>query len=406
MPNHIRNAAGLAALCLVFTSCALFTMEGRGGSGDSVSTTAVGGTTDTPYTAPVRPDAQASADAALAALPAFNFSGSALLVASASEISANTLFPVDGTLGEDQARLNRNAAVEARYGISFIPSTASADDIYTDALAAQNAGLYYADLLLLPANQVGRFSAAGLLRNLRNLPFWQGEEGTGAVYANLGEAVLDHSHLPAVFFNRTLAASLGYDFYAAVEEGRWTWELYLEAAAAAASLDGVSGHALSPTDDVRYDELVTATLASDTPAETLVNLLTRLLQVPPRSAAVAGNDIAALQRFTTGGLLFCVSDLFYMDWIFDAPTEWGILPLPSSDGQTRTPTAVNAPVLCVTANNEKFEMTGLTLAALDAASTDVITDAFVTERLRERLRDWQSAAMLERIADNVVWRLK
>lgn len=95
-----------------------------------------------------------------------------------------------------------------------------------------------------------------------------------------------------------------------------------------------------------------------------------------------------------------------MDWIYDASTAWGILPLPTLDGETRTPAPTNAPVLCVTANNEKFELTGLTLAALDAASTDVITDAFITERLRERLRDWQSAAMLQRIADNVVWRVK
>lgn len=405
MPNPIRTAAGLTALCLVLTSCTLFTTGEHEGSG-SPSTTAVGGTTDTPYTAPSRPDAQAKADAALAALPEADFSGTTLLIASANEISANPLFPADRDTGRRQARLNRNAAVETRYGISFIPSAASVNDIYTDALAAQNAGLYYADLLVLPTDQVGRFTSAGLLRNLRNLPFWRGGEGTAAIYADVGEAMLDHSHLPAVFFNRALAESLGYDFYAAVEEGRWTWELYLEAASAAASLDGVSGHALSPTDDAGYDELAAATLAPDTPVATLSDLLTRLRQSPPRAANVVGNDIAALQNFTGGGLLFCVADLFYMDWIYDASTAWGILPLPTLDGETRTPAPTNAPVLCVTANNEKFELTGLTLAALDAASTDVITDAFITERLRERLRDWQSAAMLQRIADNVVWRVK
>lgn len=98
MPNPIRTAAGLTALCLVLTSCTLFTTGEHEGSG-SPSTTAVGGTTDTPYTAPSRPDAQAKADAALAALPEADFSGTTLLIASANEISANPLFPADRDTG-------------------------------------------------------------------------------------------------------------------------------------------------------------------------------------------------------------------------------------------------------------------------------------------------------------------
>lgn len=431
MPNHFRTIAVLLAFCLALSGCGVIVLP----NGDETTaaetttpspadTTAPAATTAEPYTAPARPDAQAAADAALAALPEQSFDGASLLIAAASE-TINPLFPADGELGENQARLTRNAAVTERYGISFIPAAAAADAIYTDALAAQNAGLYYADLLLLPAEQVGRFTAAGLLRNLRNLPFWTADEDSAAVagsavYADLGEAVLVQEQLPAVFFNRALAAQLGDDFYTAVEDGSWTWELFFEAAAKAAALEGISGHTLSPSNATRYLDLCAASsgvklvdnTAGQTPtlttdaAEALAALDAALRRIGLGESQYPinpANDIEGIQAFSVGRVLFCITSLGYMDWIYDASADWGILPLPSVDGATHTPAGATAPVLCVTANNNKFEMTGLILAALDAASTDVITDAFITERLQNRLRDWQSAGMIERIARSVTY---
>lgn len=432
MPNLSRTIAVLLALCLALSGCGVIVLPNgeettaaeTTGTPSPADTTASAVTTASPYIAPTRPDAQAAADAALAALPEQSFDGATLLIAAASE-TVNPLFPTDGELGENQARLARNAAVTERYEISFIPAAAAADAIYNDALAAQNAGLYYADLLLLPAEQVGRFTAAGLLRNLRNLPFWTADEDSAAVagsavYADLGEAVLAHEQLPAVFFNRTLATQLGYDFYAAVEDGSWTWALYFEAAARAAALEGISGHTLSPSHATRYLDLCAASsgvklvdnTAGQTPvlttdaAEALAALDTALRRIGLGESAypvTSANDIEGIQAFSVGRVLFCVTNLVYMDWIYDASADWGILPLPSVDGGTHTPAGATAPVLCVTANNNKFELTGLVLAALNAASTDIITDAFITERLHNRLRDWQSAGMIERIANSVTY---
>ncbi len=431
MPNHFRFSLVLLALCLALTGCGVIVLprdEATAAETTAPSvpgeTTAPPATTAEPYVSPARPDAQAAADAALAALPELDFSGETLLVVTASEAVGAPLFPADGELGENRARLARNAAVTARYGVGFIPSTAGVDAIYNDALAAQNAGMYYADLLVLPAEQVGRFATAGLLRNLRNLPFWAAENDAAAagnaVYADLGEAVLAHDQLPAVFFNRTLASSLGYDFYAAVEDGSWTWALYFEAAARAAALEGVSGHTLNPSHATRALDLCAASsgvpLVSNPVGQTprLTTDAADLLAALDAALRKFGsgestypvdptNEIAGIQAFSGGGVLFCITNLYFMDWIFDSPADWGILPLPSVDGATHTPAGASAPVLCVTANNNKFELTGLTLAALNAASTDVITDAFITERLHNRLRDWQSAGMIERIADCVVY---
>lgn len=427
MRKHFRTLAVLLFLCTVLSSCSLIIInERREGGEEDVLTTAVGGTTATPYTAPERADPQAAADAALAALPEVDFTGSTLLIATASDASGNPLFPSGDTLGEERARLSRNAAVSERYGITFVPAAASSDEIYREVTAAHNSGLYYADLLMLPAEQVGRFTAAGLLRNLRNLPFWnntgvaygesadQGGAGN-AVYADLGAALLDYNSLPAVFFNRTLAEGMGYDFYAAVENGEWTWELYLTAAAGVASLDGVSGHALAPTDSARYTDLIAASsgiklvdnTAGQTPTLAVTDALDALDALLRRtewqSAAYpvnTDNAIAPLQAFGVGDVLFCTANLSYMDWIYDSQAVWGILPLPSLDGTMHTPTGASAPVLCVTADNNKFDLTGIALSALNAASVEVITDAYITERMQNRLRDWESAAMIERIAES------
>ena len=433
MSNRFRISCLLLALCLGLCGCGVIVLPGADTTAPSETTARPAETTEAPvslttapiYTAPERPDAQAAADAALTALPDLDFGGETLLIVTANEVSMSPLFPTDSETGENRARLARNLAVTERHGVSFIPSTAAVDAIYTDALAAQNANLYYADLLILPAEQVGRFMAAGLLRNLRNLPFWTAESDSAAIagkaaYADLGEAMLTHEQLPAVFFNRTLAESLGYDLYAAVEAGEWTWALYFEAAAKAAALEGISGHSLCPADGTRYLDLCAASsgvkLVDNTPdqlpvmstaaADTLAALdaaLRRLNSGESLYPMNPQNDIEGIQAFAAGRVLFCTASLFYMDWIFDSSTAWGILPMPSADGQTYTPAGASAPVLCVTANNNKFELTGLTIAALNAASTDVITDAFITERLQNRLRDWQSAGMIERIAEHVTY---
>ncbi len=429
MQTRIRALALALTLSLLLSGCGVIVLPGD----DALETTVTAApettaapapvTTAPPYVAPVRQDAAALAEEALAALPATKFDGASLIVARAEGVT-DPLFPPDGEGEYNRARLTRNAAVTTRHGIEFIPADATVDAIYTEALAAQNAGLYYADLLMLPAESVGRFAAAGLLRNLRNLPFWTEGEDTSArvgsaVWADLGDAMTVHNDLPAVFFNVELAKALGYDLYAAVEEGKWTWELYFEAAAKAAAT-GVSGHALSPTDANRYLELCAvssgaplivqgddATIATTPDAVSALDALDVLLRriVLGENAYPANpeNDIEAIQAFTVNRLLFCTASLGFMDWIYDAPTTWGILPLPSLDGVTRTPVGGDAPVLCVTANNNKFELTGLTLAALNAASTAVITDAYVTTHHRDRLRDWQSAGMIERIADATVY---
>ena len=430
MPNRFLRGLAVLSLCFSLSACGLIITEGPGiGPGQAHSTTGVGATTDTPYTAPARPDAAAQAEAELAALPETDFDGLSFIVATAGY---DPLFPTEGERLDDRAKLTRNAAVSERYNVSFIPASATADTIYNETMAAQNSGMYYADLLILPASQVGRFAAAGLLRNLHNLPFWDNTTAAygdtasagGAnltTYADLGAAVLDHDRLPAIYFNRTLAESLGYDLYGAVESGEWTWELYLQAAADAATLDGVWGHTVYPADENIYSDLCAGSYGLsllETPEgsaptvtvpEGLERLDTLLRSLRSETARYPGdpeNTLAPLQSFSGGNLLFCSADLEYMDWLYDSPTKWGVLPLPGNgDGSYRSPTGADAPVLCVTAANNKFEQTGLILAALNAASTDVITDAYITERLQNRLRDWESAAMIELIAESAAYDL-
>lgn len=429
---HNRFLRGLAALslCLSLSACGLIITEGPGGShSQAPSTTGAGATTEVPYTAPTRPDAAARAEAELDALPEADFEELSFIVATAGY---DPLFPAEGERLDDRAKLARNAAVSERYNVSFIPAASTVDAIYNDTLAAENSGRYYADLLILPAGQVGRFAAAGLLRNLHNLPFWDNTTAAyGATasagganlttYADLGAAVLDHDRLPAIFFNRALAEQLGYDFYAAVESGEWTWELYLEAAAAAATLDGTWGHTAYPADENLYSDLCAGSfglsliektdgqapvLGTPENLDRLDSLLRSLRSATARFPDDPTNALAPLQSFSGGTLLFCSADLEYMDWLYDSPAKWGILPLPGNgDGSYRSPTGADAPVLCVTAANNKFEQTGLILAALNAASTDVITDAYITERLQNRLRDWESAAMIERIAKSAAYDL-
>lgn len=420
----------LLAAAMTLSSCSFFIIERQTENNKPPQvTTQPGGTTAQPYQAPVRPDASAAADAALDALPRMNFGGASMLVASAVQ---STLFPaVSGEEGaeilpEDSARLARNAKVSERLGVSFIPAVTTVDAMYTDALAAQNAGLYYADLLVLPGNETGRFMLAGLLRNLSNIPFWDisgsAEAAAGlTAYVDLNAALVDHNRLPVVFFNRTLAAELGFDLYADVRAGSWTWTRYLEASAAAAARDGVWGHALTPSDRGDYLELCAVSCGYDpidrtagrTPVIAAANELTnavgelvrRLASGESAFPAQADNNIAGLQAFTEGKVLFCCGALGYMDWIYPSQAEWGILPMPKADvsDRYRTPVGADAPVLAVTANNTKFEMTGLVLAALDAASTDVITEAYINERLIHRLRDNTSAAMIELAAESAAY---
>lgn len=334
------------------------------------------------------------------------------------------------------ARVDAKRAVEEKFGTTVITRVADRETMLKDAREAYNSDMYYADLLVPHAEDVGLFYAEGLLANLYSLPhvnfdaeYYDSDVFSAAVagdgiYAVSGAANFNPEYLCCVFYNRTLAEALGMgDLTELVKNGLWTFDKYGELAKLASASLGISGHGsayelsvytemLAVSQGVEYmsnDErtLPVVDYLEDSKAErtkAVVDRISGLIYSDNTFTKSEGDDCRL--QFTAQTLMFSVDSLYYSQWISDNSVEWGLLPLPKYDEsveQYRTLMSSQAPVFCALANTPGYETSGLILESLNAASHGYTLGEYRNYMIDYVLRDSGSISMLDIICDSAVY---
>lgn len=329
---------------------------------------------DTPQTEP---------DAYTSTLP--DFSGEGFVVVRAGDALSAPAFSETGWSRERTARLLNT--MEER-GVSVGESEMSAAEIYRRLSDAALAETDFADLLLLPASQVGRFAAAGLLQDLSALPFFSVESegidpaGTEAftlfqkTWALSGGALYDPASLGCVGFDLHAAEEAGLDLFAlsgvSGGEGVWTADTFAaaakvlggfscqkdekEAISAFFSASGLPGMSASQEEDY---------LAEPTERE--------LALTDALHALFFGDDSVSLGFSVEENASLFLCDLSAALTPDTGSTRLGILPMPAAEGGY-TPVFGEARVAAVPAACRYPEKTALLLSAMMAAGGDAEAD--------------------------------
>ncbi|MBQ8552139.1 MAG: hypothetical protein IJ428_04920 [Clostridia bacterium] len=373
------------------------------------------------------PDPSAEARERLSALPDRDLSSTAVIVATVDD---TTICPIDSENPVIMARADSKRAVEEKYNTTVIASLTDAASMLNAARQAYNTDMYYADLLAIPQSMLGAFYAEGILANLYSLPhvdfdapYYDRDINSAAVagsglYAISGAANFNPDYLNCVYFNRSIVEQfVGEDLYALVNDGKWTWDKFAEYSKTVDAVDSIHGHGSTAVLEDYIDIAVssqglsyvnnTANMvptvnyldnSAFTPAKTIVDKLYSLLYTD--NSFVSSSAAELRELFLTDTLMFMTDRLYVMEWIANSSVNWGILPLPKYDesqAEYLSPLPDEAPVFCVLKNTASYETSGLILEALNAASFEYVTDAYINERIDYILRDNGSIHMLETI---------
>lgn len=378
------------------------------------------------------PDPEAVIKERLSALPVRDMSEVSVIIAAAD---ASPLFADSTDTPDTVSRQDSKRAVEEKYNTSVIEITTSPEELFEAAREAYNADMYYADLLAIPQSMLGQYFSAGILSNLRSLPYvnldapYYNQSVTSAsvagngVYAVSGVASFNPAHLSCVYFNRGMVEQfVGEDLYALVNDGKWTWDKFAEFAKTVDSVDSIHGHGstfelydfidvaassqgipyISNTEGVVPTVTYLATPASSNAKEIVSNLRSLLYS---DGSFVKTKGSALRDIFTEDKLMFMTDGVYAAELMADSVADWGMLPLPKFDEAQKeyiSPMLDESPVFCVLKNTPKYETSGLILEALNIASYEYVTESYINRHIDYILRDDGSIHMLELIC-NTAW---
>lgn len=427
--------AAAAALLFMFSSCGLIIINNPTGSEETTSASSsdngqntTGAETDE-NNASVKESAKKTAEKYLGNLPAADTKGMSFIIAGPA---VKTFFPEETATTVDTARYESLKMVKNKYNAKIIAVESADETVYADLSSSVASGLYYADLMVLPEEKVGSYYAAGLLLNMRSLPFvsfssaYYDEKsvlsstiGSG-IYSVSGEACENIDSYFAVYFNTALALRLQLpDLYNLAGEGKWTWDEMLSISKTAASalnsgaeygtygeeelwstiVSSSAGLSFVVNETGKLPLLAAADETKDKALSAVKSLFSSELLFKPGS----GYDrYTVMQEFYNGKLLFYIDTLKETESIADSTDSWGLLPVPKlTEQQDYSAPANNAAVFAVPKNNATLTETGLLLEAFNAASCEWVAEEYVNFQMNYRVRDERTLDMIDIIRKNV-----
>ncbi|MBQ7921528.1 MAG: hypothetical protein IJ325_02995 [Clostridia bacterium] len=434
--RKIRFAAFAAALSLLSsTGCSLFVnndisdmLFGNSRETEEIIETSPPETT-TPFT-PYTPeeDYAALGRSYLKSLPSLTFNSTSFFITTPdrSYISPDVL-----TTTMSQKAYERNQELEELYDITLFTSIANADTIYEECKAANSSGTYYTDFMMLPLYMLGSFRAAGILENLRSLPYLdmsapyfyaESAEMCSAGYDTwgiAGHASTSPADFSAVYFNKELVAEMQMETpYAKVLDGSWTWDEYFAYTAALQQYNDLNGtsyyssttqYAAGRLPDLIYVSLGNSFVQSgemlipviDFTEETVAGALDVSNRIFKDPLAITSDTANASAVFSEGRSLFFIDHVYVADWLANAEANWGVLPLPkaSAEDDYRTLVSNTSLVFTVPAGTVNNEMVSVILSAINALSYHQLYDEYVNHAMIYTLRDNSSVNMLDIIFD-------
>ena len=328
--------------------------------------------------------------------------------------------------GYDAALVTRNGIVEKRYGVTLGEFETPLELMLSDSYSAYLAGLYYADVMIIPQSAVGAFAEKGYLLNVYSLPYlnyekeWftpsdmdQAAAGTGA-YAVTGTLTDDPGSYYCVYVNDALAEKLGvFVPYDSVKDGSWTWDRLIDCARSAATPDAGVRILGAGT----HDELVCAVCKSAggyflntglgrTPSvgfdnastQKAVDVLRSLKRDDQLIFAGYTNTGDAFGDFKDGRVLFYADTVANMEKVCAMGGDWRVMPIPKLDAAQEDYVAClspSAPVLVTDAGNPYPEDTAYALDALFAATGEYVRAAYSERLIRTSVNCSATLEMLD-----------
>ncbi len=389
--------------------------------------------TATPFT-PYEPENfDAQIEGYLKDLPQLTFDGTTVFFTSPG---ASYLVPDTLDTPVSQMAYERNKALEARYKVSISTSIKDANLMLEETKNAVASGSYYSDFLMVPYYMTGHFKSAGVLENLRSLPYLDMDkpyfynESADALSAGYntwgicGYASVSPSDMTGVFFNKDLVEETGMALpYDLVDEGKWTWDAFYSYVAGVQTLNGeketpryytvTAQNTASRLADLVYTacgqdlvlsgELIIPTIAFT--AETAAPAMEYASRIYGDDRAITDDTAGAVGCFSRGESLFLVDYVYVSSWLTNSATNWGILPLPkmTEAGTYRTLVANTTPVFTVPLGTVNNELASVLLSAINAASYHKLHDAYVEHSMIYTLRDNQSVNMLDLVLDTAAF---
>lgn len=296
--------------------------------------------------------------------------------------------------------------------------------LLSDAQAAQNAGLFYADIICVPQKAIGFMRSQGLLMNLNtvlgdiysdtgyDLNSINQASGNNAVYGVGGLGTVTPGSYGCVYFNKDVADNIGVvdEIYECVNNGRWTIDKMLEFGNAykvagvdmmlvgaesaqifSESLFGAAGMNYVDTSVSSVPELSENGALYDE----LISKLKSL--VGDYERCVLGDDARGL--FEDDKLFFYIDTLENAKEIKGA---YGIVPLPKlNDAQEKYYTFANgnAKVYAVLNTNARTDYVPTLMKAFNDTS-EILHDAWARDYLDYALRDEASYKNIKAIFKN------
>ncbi len=291
----------------------------------------------------------------------------------------------------------RNRAVEDKFGIFILTITESADVMLESMKKAKKSGNLYTDIAVIPQNRLGEFRAAGVLGNLRMLPFFDEDKpGTDKnataelefgdkLYGTFGNATKTPEKMNVVFINLTLAGELGSDIsHSKMMDGGFTVEKMAEAA----KLSRISLNS-SDISDV-YTSLYFAgggkftsddkNLSLPENADVITSRISKLRSYFSTSFMTEeSKNITDFNIFASGASLFAIAELDNITKLGSCGFMWDIFPLPKTDDRQPdyyTVMSFDAPVMTISTFTGNIDAMGYALNGINAASFGFIAQEY------------------------------
>ena len=382
--------------------------------------------TATPYTpyAPER-DNEAVGEAYVEALPDLTFDGAAFFITSPS---FSYLYPDELGTTVSQLAYTRNQKLEEIYDISIITAQSDAQTMLDEVKKAVASGSYYSDFMMVPLYQLGAFKGAGVLFNLRSLPYldmtkpYFYAESVSAASAGYntwgiaGQASVEPGDFSAVYVNRDAIEAAGMDTpYSLVRDGKWTWDQFFTYVAnvTAVTYTVTAQNTASRLADLVYtsmgnrfvlsgEKLIPIVHFTEDSAQKTIDTGRKIFTDPK---SITDSSAGAAGCFSRGESLFLIDYLYVAPWLTNASCDWGLVPLPKGEekGTYRTLVSNTTLLFTVPVNTTNGEMDSILLSAINALSYGTLYDAYVENSMYHVLRDNASVDMLDRILDTATF---
>ncbi|MBQ7836689.1 MAG: extracellular solute-binding protein [Clostridia bacterium] len=328
----------------------------------------------------------------------------------------------------------RNNYIQTEYNITVSAKNVNPQIMFDEIKIAIKSVSYYADLIMIPQNELGRFAVAGCVTNLSSLPGFNANAkyynassveaggGKGKIYGVAGPASVDPDCLSAVFFNKSLMSEITEDnVYKLVRDGQWTWDKFLEYSNAVSTIEG-DYYSIGTQNTALYIEDLIFISAGmkysscdgvDLPkiaftAETADPIVELIKQVKNHEKKYTDN-LSAISAFSSGNTLFLIDDLSTMKTISSSICDWGVLPLPKKTAEQKAYTTLvsseDALVYSVVPTVSDSQKSANLLALLNIVAYGDTPEAYAEEALSYYLRDNSSAGMVETIINSATFDL-